>query len=154
LGNGSVNVPFPADHTSSANHVPVGRFVTRFYPNDSFGALAESAPFTLTNMRIDAGQSSYAVGDAVEVTYRDMLVSPPPSTNDWVSIARLGSDASTSFTKWVYTGTTANQGTVHFDTTGLQPGYYVARFYPQNGWTVEGESEPFTIGMRGTPPAR
>jgi Kelch motif/Galactose oxidase, central domain len=118
-----------------------GTFVARMYASDSNIVAAESAPFTVTAypaVTVTTDAASYTGYQDITVSWSGLL----GSRYDWVSIAPMGSPA-TTYTAWSYTGGLAT-GSYTFP-GGLAAGTYVARAYPNNTNNLLDESAPFVV---------
>lgn len=116
-----------------------GSYVARAFLDDTYGLVAESAPFT-----IDAGTISvttnpvYAVGEQITVTWANT----PGNALDWIALAPSSSSDPTVIA-WVYTGGAAS-GSHTF--SGLSAtGTYVARAFLNDTYTKLAESAVFTV---------
>lgn len=87
---------------------------------------------------ITVNQTTYTYATPITVTWSGM----PTNATDWIAIAPAGSPLST-ITKWAYTGGTAS-GSVQLAGPGTG-GSYVARGFSNDSYTLEGESDPFTV---------
>ncbi len=85
--------------------------------------------------------SSYNTTVPIVVSWSGM----PTNSTDWIDIAPSGSPL-TTVTRWVYTGGTAS-GTHSFE--GPASGTYVIRGFENDSYTLDGESDPFTVGTTG-----
>jgi len=81
--------------------------------------------------------SAVVAGGQVTVTYGAL----PGNARDWIAIAPSGS-ALTTYGAWAYTGG-ASSGTATFQAIGA--GTWVARAFLNDGFTLSGESDPFTV---------
>ena len=117
---------------------PAGSYVARAYLNDTFTLVGESAAFTIGS-GITTNKGTYTVQEAITVTWSGL----PTNPQDWVALAPAGS-ANSTVTQWVYTGGVS--GGMHTFGGGLaSTGSYVARAFLNGGYTLLGESAPFTV---------
>lgn len=117
-----------------------GTFVARAMSPNYYFVAGESAPFTITQgaqVVVTTDMTSYAAGQDITVTWQGT----PGNANDWIAIAPNGS-ASTSVTRWVYTGGQAN-GSYTFE--GVAAGTYVARAFLNDRYVKIGESASFPV---------
>jgi hypothetical protein len=118
-----------------------GTYVARAFADDTYELQAESAPFTVTspNATVMTDSSSYGPGDNITVSWTGM----PGDTTDWIALAPQGSSLETT-TTWAYTGGVAS-GSHTFVGGVSASGMYVARAFPNNTYTLAGESVAFTV---------
>ena len=95
---------------------------------------------------VSASSSTYHFGDVITVSFDAM----PGNRSDWIAIAPLNA-APNEFSWWSYTdGAASGSFTTEADDK-LPPGTFVVRAFFDDGYTIEAESEPFTIdGSLGT----
>jgi hypothetical protein len=102
-------------------------------PGESERTQAAIGPATVTT-----NQSVYQYADPVVVSFDGLN----GNNLDWIAIAPVGSDF-TNVTRWKYTsGTTMGAVNLEGPTPG---GMYVARAFDDNGYTLMGESDPFSV---------
>ena len=88
-------------------------------------------------------QPSYTFASPVTLTWSGMTT----NATDWVAIAPAGSPL-TTITKWTYTNGAAS-GSVQLEGPG-SGGSYVARGFSNDSYTLQGESDPFTVQDPGS----
>ncbi len=135
-----------------------GRYVARLFANNYPDLLAESAVFTVGTpcsntvpppppppvfppasgpTVLTTPSLSFAGGASVSVNFSNL----PTAPNAWVSIAPAVSRTEV-FLTFQYGGGQSS-GTLTF--AGLSEGQYVARAFADGGYTLVGQSEPFTV---------
>jgi len=123
-----------------------GMYVARgFGADDSFQG--ESDPFVVQSAgtaTVAPGQPIYQMADPIMINWSGL----PGNTDDWISIAPVGSPDTTT-ADWLFTGGGTSGSTLFMDglaPTGYPPGTYVARAFVNDSFVKTGESAAFTIG--------
>jgi len=122
-----------------------GSYRARYYFNNTYTVIAESAVFTVSaaTTSITTSASSYASGTPITVTWANGA----GLAGDFVAIATDGAPAN-SHGPYAYISGAAN-GSYTFSTI-LQPGTYRARLYYNNTFTIQAESTAFTVTSSAT----
>jgi hypothetical protein len=138
-----------------------GTYQFRFFANDGFTRLAQSADVRVGAASIKVSTSSAAPGASVSVT----VANGPANQRDWVGLA-LASDPDKSFVDWKYLNNAQSPAPSGMGTATLTfampstPGTYQFRFFANDsfarlassaGVTVAGSPPP--IGASPLPPA-
>lgn len=131
---------FQTGGAASGSHtfagVAAGSYEARAYAGAAFDLVAQT-PFVVSSAMVTTNATTYTVGSSVVVTYSGL----PGNALDWISIAPVGSSATTSV-GYQFTGG-ATSGTATF--TGIAAGTYEARAYVNNTYTIIATSPSFTI---------
>ncbi len=119
-----------------------GTYRARVFRNNGYTLQAESAPFTVVSTAgptVSATANSYAAGATATASFTNLA----GYAHDWVAVAQVGAPLS-SYVHYAYTNG-ATSGTLPF--TGLTGGTYVFRAFLNDSYTLEAESQPFTVGQ-------
>jgi hypothetical protein len=124
-----------------------GAYVARFYINDEYKLLIESAPFSVGGAplpdpetgTITVEHGTYGVGENITVTWSGL----PGNFKDWIALAPQGSD-NTTITRWLYANGHAS-GTFTFAGGIAGAGSYVARAFVNDTVVRVAQSAPFTV---------
>src|SRR5207253_1908903 len=128
-----------------------GSYELRLYPNDTFTRLATSGTFTVTGSggaTLSVSPTSLAAGGTVTATWSGI---PAPTPGDWIGLYGPGSGNS-SYLTWIYVsrsqsrGAASAAGSCPFTIpSGLAPGSYELRLYPNDTFTRLATSNPFDV---------
>jgi hypothetical protein len=103
-----------------------GRYEARFYGDSGYGKLLARVPFEVVGMVTD-----FLRVDLRGRTATVVWANAPTDRGAWVSVVPVGTPDGQHTGRWAYTNSTPS-GT--FETAGLEPGSYEARFYSDSGY--------------------
>jgi len=103
-----------------------GRYEARFYGDSGYGKILARAPFEVVGMVTD-----FLKVDSRGRTATVIWSNAPTDGGAWVSVVPVGTPDGQHTGRWSYTNSTSS-GT--FETGGLEPGSYEARFYGDSGY--------------------
>src|SRR5207249_1733308 len=128
-----------------------GSYELRLYPNDTFTRLATSGTFTVTGSGgavLSVSPTSLAAGGTVTATWSGIAA---PTPGDWIGLYAPGS-GNNAYLAWIYVSCSQSRaaasaaGSCPFTIpSGLAPGSYELRLYPNDTFTRLATSGTFTV---------
>ncbi|MFT3927810.1 MAG: hypothetical protein QM778_35105 [Myxococcales bacterium] len=116
-----------------------GQYFAGFFANDGYGEVATRVSFAIgAQVALSADAATYPAGASVTLQWSG----GPGNATDWVGVYRAGDVPSVQgSTQWQYVGAA---GSATF--AGLEPGYYFASFFLNDGYSEASDRVRFSVG--------
>lgn len=121
-------------------HAPAtaGRYAVTLEPGTTTAPVWVYPPGEPSRVTVD--RRGYRAGEPIGISWSNA----PGMNLDWVSVFPAGATDNTGYLNYDYTGATI-EGSLSLDSTGLEPGRYVVRLLPDDGYRDVAESAAFTV---------